>query len=185
MSSSARTRRPTGLAPYLAGAAIGVLSWAAFVVADEPLGITTALSALAGWAALPLLGAEAVAHNSYWAQDPPGFSYASLFLVGVVLGGLVSAAAAGRLHLETVPELWRRRFGPSRARRFTAAFLAGAIEMYGARLAGGCTSGHAISGGLQLALSSWVFAIVIFAAAIGVGRTVYPESALRRGEERS
>ena len=167
-------RRRIDWTPYLAGAGIGGLSWVVFVVADDPLGITTALSAAAGGVAIPFLGAGAVAHNSYWMQTPPSLSYGMLFLVGVILGGLVSALVSGRFRLETVPELWRIRFGPSRSRRFIAAFLAGAVEMYGARLAGGCTSGHAISGALQLALSSWVFAIIVFAGAIGMGRVLFP-----------
>lgn len=182
---AAEARRSIGWGPYLAGAGIGILSWAAFLVMDEPLGITTALSATAGWVAMPFLGAEAVAHNSYWVQTPPGLSYGTLFLLGVLLGGVASAVAAGRFHIETVPELWRRRFGPSRTLRFAAAFLAGAVEMYGARLAGGCTSGHALSGGLQLALSSWVFAIVIFATAVGASQLLFPAAGRRRREDRA
>ena len=38
--------------------------------------------------------------------------------------------------------------------------------MYGARLANGCTSGNGISGGLQLALSGWVFLTVMFPTGI-------------------
>ena len=58
---------------------------------------------------------------------------------------------------------WERRFGPSRAKRLLAAFAGGVLTLYGARLAGGCTSGHGISGALQLAVSSWVFIILAFA----------------------
>ena len=47
-----------------------------------------------------------------------------------------------------------------------AAFVGGAIIMYGARMAGGCTSGHGISGSLQLAVSSWVFFLTMFAAGV-------------------
>ena len=47
-----------------------------------------------------------------------------------------------------------------------AAFVGGIIILYGARLAGGCTSGHGISGTLQLAVSSWVFFISMFATGI-------------------
>lgn len=180
---AAEARPPVDWRPYLAGAGIGVLSWVVFPVADEPLGITTALSAAAGWVAMPFLGAAAVAHNSYWAQDPPSLSYGTLFLLGVLLGGWASAAAAGRLRLESVPELWRRRFGPSRPLRLAAAFLAGAVEMYGARLAGGCTSGHVLSGGMQLALSSWIFAIVIAVTAVGTARLLFPVGN-RRPEDR-
>jgi hypothetical protein len=51
-------------------------------------------------------------------------------------------------------------------KRFVAAFLGGVIIMFGARMAGGCTSGHGISGSLQLALSSWTFFLTMFASGI-------------------
>lgn len=159
--------------PYLAGAGIGVLSWIVFVVMDDPIGITTAFSAFAGEVAIPFLGADTVAQNTYWKATPPSLNYGSLFLVGVILGALASALTAARFRIETVPEVWRERFGPSAMKRFSWAFLGGALEMYGARMAGGCTSGHVLSGGMQLALSSWIFAIVIFAAAIATGQIMY------------
>jgi uncharacterized membrane protein YedE/YeeE len=151
--------------PYLAGVGIGILSWAVFALADDPLGITTAFAALSGIAAIPFLGIDGVWQNSYWAKTPPSLSYGSLFLLGVVLGALASAMATRRFSIETVPRLWRERFGPSILRRFAAAFGGGAVEMFGARLAEGCTSGHAISGNLQLALSSWLFTIVMAVSA--------------------
>ncbi len=165
--------------PYLTGAGIGVLSWAAFAIADDPLGITTALSAIAGFAVMPFAGAETVWHNSYWAQNMPSLSYGSLFLLGVILGAFVAAVSAQQFRFETIPAAWRSRFGPSPGLRFTAAFIGGAIEMYGARLAGGCASGHGISGTLQLALSSWVFTIMMFTTAILFGRFLFGGSESR------
>jgi uncharacterized membrane protein YedE/YeeE len=47
-----------------------------------------------------------------------------------------------------------------------AAFIGGVVIIFGARLADGCTSGHGISGVLQLAVSSWTFFIVMFASGI-------------------
>jgi uncharacterized protein len=149
--------------PYLVGIGIGVLSWIVFVVVASPLGITTALSQVAGGVATPLMGAEAVAANPYWAKNPFALDYGSLFLVGTLLGGFLSAVQSGKLRFETVPQVWAERFGPSPARRYAAAFLGGLVTMFGARLANGCTSGNGISGGLQLALSGWVFLIVMFA----------------------
>jgi uncharacterized membrane protein YedE/YeeE len=157
---------PVDWRPYLAGAGIGVLSWAAFAIADNPIGVTTAFSQLAGGLAIPVLGTEYVAQNSYWARYPLAIDYGTLFLVGLVLGGLVSSLLSRSFRFETVPTVWRERFGGSVAKRFAAAFVGGAIAMYGARLAGGCTSGHGISGGLQLAVSSWLFLAVMFATGL-------------------
>jgi len=162
--------------PYLTGAGIGVLSWAVFAIADDPLGITTALSAVAGFAAMPFAGAEAIWHNSYWAQTVPSLSYGSLFLLGVMLGAFAASVRSRQFHVEAVPAAWRRRFGPSPMRRFAAAFIGGAVEMFGARLAGGCASGHGISGTLQLALSSWVFTILMFGTAVVFGSYLFGES---------
>jgi uncharacterized protein len=159
--------------PYLTGAGIGVLSWLVFAIVDDPLGITTALSAVAGGAAVPILGAEDVARNSYWRLNPFVLNYGMLFLAGVIPGALASALTSGRFKIEMVPGVWRSRFGDSVARRFVFAFLGGAVLMFGARLAGGCTSGHSISGGLQLAVSSWVFTVTMFATALAAGMILF------------
>ena len=79
-----------------------------------------------------------------------------------MIGGFISAVMAGAWRVEAVPSIWARRFGPSTTKRFMWAFVGGAIAMYGARLANGCTSGNGISGGLQLALGGWTFLAVMF-----------------------
>jgi uncharacterized membrane protein YedE/YeeE len=165
--------RRTDLSPYVIGAAIGVLSWVAFAVAREPLGVTTALSRAAAPVAGLFLGADAVAKNSYWAPMPFSWDYGVLFLVGLMGGAFVSSLAGGTFRFETVPRFWRERFGGSVAKRFAGAFLGGAGMMFGARMAGGCTSGHGISGTLQLALSSWLFLVTIFASALIASRIVF------------
>lgn len=68
---------------------------------------------------------------------------------------------------------WSRRFGPSRLKRYAAAFLGGAAMMFGARMAKGCTSGHALTGVSQLALSSWVFTPLMFGSAALAARLLY------------
>jgi hypothetical protein len=164
-AASARVERRDWNA-YLVGAAIGVLSWIVFAVANSPLGITTALSQVSGGAAMPILGADAVAKNTYWAKNALQLDYGTLFLIGTMLGGALSALIAGVWRLESVPNVWAQRFGSSVIKRYLVAFAGGIIAMYGARLANGCTSGNGISGGLQLALSGWVFLAVMFPAGI-------------------
>lgn len=55
------------------------------------------------------------------------------------------------------------------------AFAGGFIVLYGARLAGGCTSGHMMSGMMQTALSGYLFALAAFAAAIPTAMIIYRE----------
>lgn len=152
--------------PYLAGAGIGVLSWVVFVVVANPIGITTAISQVAGGVAGVAIGSEAVTQNPYWARHPMKFDYGTLFLIGTFLGALLSALASRSFSIETVPPVWRERFGPSATRRMVVAFIGGALAMYGARMAGGCTSGNGISQGLQLAVVGWTFLVVMFTSGL-------------------
>lgn len=161
---------------YLVGAGIGVLSWVVFSVVNAPIGITTALSEVSGAAAVPLIGAEAVATNPYWAKIVPAWDYGTLFLGGTFLGALISALLSGTFKWELVPITWNERFGGKIAPRFTAAFLGGTLAMFGARLAGGCTSGHGISGSLQLAVSSWVFFLVMFVSGVVTAKVLFSKS---------
>ena len=155
----------TDWAPYIAGAGIGVLSWLAFLVFAEPLGVTTELSRVASLAAEPVLGADAVARNAYWTSMPLKWDFSVAFMTGIPLGAFLSAYFALGLKIEVVPDLWRARFGGSIVKRMCAAFVGGAIMMFGARLAGGCTSGHGLSGTMQLSVSSWLFIIALAASA--------------------
>ena len=98
---------------------------------------------------------------------PPKIGWEWMVVVGVFAGAFVSSRLSGDRSSETVPPLWRSRFGDSAALRLAVAFLSGGLMMFGARLAQGCTSGHGISGTLQLAVSSWLFIILAFAIATG------------------
>ena len=152
--------------PYAVGAGIGVLSWVVFVVVASPIGITTAISQVAGGVAALGVGSDAVSQNPYWARHPMKLDYGTLFIVGTFLGALASALVSQSFRIETVPPVWRERFGPSVSKRMVVAFVGGALAMYGARMAGGCTSGNGISQGLQLAVVGWTFLVVMFASGL-------------------
>lgn len=154
--------------PYVVGALMGLLSWAVFGLLDKPLGISTSLSAASGACAMPFLGSEGVLSNAYWSQKShvPAWNYGMLFLVGTFLGALISSLTSRSFKAEVVPTVWQERFGYSPVARLITAFVGGAVIMVGARMAGGCTSGHGISGSLQLALSSWVFFLTMFATGV-------------------
>lgn len=155
--------------PYAVGVGIGMLSWFAFASADHPIGITTAFensAALAIKAAVP----EAASSNEYFAKKtaegkPPKIDWEWMLVIGVFIGAFVSSKLSGDREQVVVPALWQRRFGDSVPIRLVVAFLSGGLMMFGARLAQGCTSGHGISGTLQLAVSSWLFIIVAFSVA--------------------
>lgn len=161
--------------PYVVGALIGMLSWFSFATVDKPLGITTAFeytAALGIKAAAPTVETT----NSYFTspEKTPKLDWEWMLVVGVFIGAFLSSKLSGDRSTDGgVPAAWARRFGPGRAKRFAAAFFGAAVMMFGARLAQGCTSGHGISGALQLAVSSWIFVAVFAAAAIATAVALY------------
>jgi len=95
-----------------------------------------------------------------------------------VLGLFIGAYAAGKTEKvvkakENVPQMWAERFGPNPRVRYAAAFLGGFLLLFGARLAGGCTSSHVISGMSQMAVSGIVFGMAVFAAGIPTALLLY------------
>jgi uncharacterized membrane protein YedE/YeeE len=151
--------------PYAVGALIGVLSWCAFLTVDRPIGVSTALSKTAGMLAAVVAPGQ-VAHNGYFTKFRPAVDWEWMLVIGLALGAFVSSRISGDHPSQSPDPLWAHRFGPSRPKRYLAALLGGVILMFGARLAGGCTSGHGISGSLQLALSGWVFFASVFISGI-------------------
>jgi hypothetical protein len=81
-------------------------------------------------------------------------------VAGTLVGGFVAGWLNGRLKVAT-------NKGPniSVRTRWMMAFLGGAIMGYGARMARGCTSGQALSGGATLSAGSWVFMFAVFGGA--------------------
>lgn len=166
--------------PYAVGAGIGVLSWFSFLTANKPIGITTAFESTAAGLGQKL-APRASGVNAYLAknEDVPKLDWEWALAAGVMLGSLLSANASGDHHPPRVPAHWAARFGASPVVRDVGAFVGGALMMFGARVAKGCTSGHAISGTQQLAASSWLFSPVMAAAAAGVARALFGKGARR------
>jgi uncharacterized membrane protein YedE/YeeE len=139
----------------------------------QPLGVSTQYVRAVGGACRLVAPGFATA-NPYFQDQQLVFGYAEMVVLGIPLGAFLTALVTGRRTREAVPEPWRSRFGPSRARRFAFAFLGGALLLFGARLAGGCTSGHILSGVSQLAVSSILFFAAAFGTALLAARSLYP-----------
>jgi uncharacterized protein len=114
---------------------------------------------------LDLLAPGHVDRTAYFAElaggkKNPWNDTGVFMLVGTILGG----AASGLFHRRFKLEL---RKGPSvtNRTRLVTALAGGATMGYGARLARGCTSGQALSGGAVLSVGSWAFALAVFAGA--------------------
>ena len=102
-------------------------------------------------------------------------NYGFLFVLAMVAGGYISARLRGGIDPEErkLPAIWRVNYGNTPMKRYAVAFLGGFIVLYGARLAGGCTSGHMMSGIMQTSLSGYIFALGAFGAAIPTARLFY------------
>jgi uncharacterized membrane protein YedE/YeeE len=159
--------------PYAAGAGIGVLSWLVFLLVDKPLGMSTEVSKMSGWLVGLFSGMDTVRENAYWASTTPAFGYSTIFLISTALGALASSLVTKTFAWEYVPKVWKETYGGSVMKRMLASFVGGAILLFGARLAGGCTSGHGISGTLQLALSGWIFFPVMFVSGIATASLLF------------
>jgi len=141
--------------PYAAGAGIGVLSWIAFLLLDHPLGVSTGFVRMVAMIEGPHAG-----RVPYMAKLEPFFNFEVMLVLGLLLGAFASSRLSGDRE-------------PSLASRAISALLGGFLLMFGARLANGCTSGHGISGSLQLAASGWLFFVSIFASGLATAFLFY------------
>lgn len=160
-----------GWSPYAGGVVIGLVSWFAFLTV-KPLGASTTFVRTAGLLE-KLFAPEHVKNLPYFVKTVPGIDWQWMLVAGIVIGSFVAAKLSGRFHWQFVPPLWEKRFGPSRAKRWVTAFVGGIIAIVGARMAGGCPTGHGLSGGMQLAVSGWLFLICFFVGGILTAKTLY------------
>ena len=151
----------------VAAAGIAAIAITIFIVSDRVLGASTFYPYIAD----RLTG---LTDNAYFIKqvEQSGF-YEMKFLAGAFLSGLVYSLLKGEFKIRLLHDNWIRMKGSSSTARIFWAFTGGFLLLFGARLAGGCTSGHIISGGMQLAVSSWVFAIFVFAGFLTTGRFFY------------
>ncbi len=157
--------------PYVAGTLLGVLLFASFYLTGGGIGASAAMSRVQT-GVLDWIAPAHVDRVAYFAEMAGGHRsawdhYSIFMLLGTILGG----AASGLVNRRLRPEL---RKGPritARA-RLGFALLGGALMGYGARLARGCTSGQALSGGAVLSVGSWAFALAVFAGAYALAWSV-------------
>lgn len=133
-----------------------------FYFSNKPLGASTAYARLAGLLGL-LVAPKHTRSLKYFRDNPPKVGWELMLVVAVVAGGFIAAWTGNELTGQWLPAMWQERFGSeSHLLRTIVAFVGGILMAFGARMAGGCTSGHGISGTLQLAIGSWVSAICFF-----------------------
>jgi uncharacterized membrane protein YedE/YeeE len=158
--------------PYAVGIGMGIVSWLALFLSDRTIGCSTPFAQLSGMVERWFRG-DRVKDKPYFLKYPPVVDWGFMLLVGVVIGSFASSVFSGRFQPEWVPQRWATAFGTAPVPRLIVAFIGGVLMGVGSRWAGGCTSGHGISGTLQLAISSWVAVIGFFAGGIAAAMLIF------------
>lgn len=160
--------------PYVAGAALGAVLLLSYLTLGAGLGASAApaRAAVAAVHAVAPRAVEANPHVGGWFSDGSPLSHYLVFMaLGTLLGGLVSARLARRV------QPWGAERGPraSVKLRLVLAAAGGALVGFASRLALGCTSGQALSGGALMSTGSWAFMLTMFAGAFLVAPLVRRE----------
>lgn len=158
--------------PYLVGAGIGVLTWLTFYFSDKPIGASSFYATVSG-----MIGKVVAPRHTesleYFKTKPPKLNWEFVFVLAAIGGAAVAALTGGNVVNEWVPAMWSARFGDSVLLRGAFAFAGGMLMAFGARLAGGCTSGHGISGTLQLNVASWIALICFFIGGAAIANLMF------------
>ena len=154
--------------PYAAGIGIGLVLLAAFVLMGRGLGASGAFTSLVSVAVEKAAPEHAKANQFYREYIGDGSvnplrDWLVFEIAGVAIGGFLSGALAGRIRsvVEKGPRI-------SRLGRHLYAFAGGMTMGFGSKLARGCTSGQALTGGALMSVGSWAFMLAVFASAYGV-----------------
>ena len=147
--------------PYIAGIGLGLTLLLAFVVMGRGLGASGAFMRLEVWF-MNIFASGHVLDSVYFSKyaESPLSNWLVFEVLGMLIGGFLSGAFAGRLKMKVGK-------GPniSNKGRLIYAFAGGTIMGVGARLARGCTSGLALTGGATMAVGGWAFMFAVFAGA--------------------
>jgi len=159
--------------PYFVGFLLGLVLLATYAVTGRGLGATGAFSSVAAWLA-GLFSPEHVAgnpvHSRYWNDGAPLLSWTIFLLIGAFIGAFLSGRQASRIALTI-----ERGAHVSDAGRLALAFAGGFLAAFGAKIARGCTSGQALTGGSILNVGSLVFMLAVFASAYALAYFVRKE----------
>ena len=101
--------------------------------------------------------------NPYLKRMGSLFKPETFLVLGLLIGGFLGA----KVNREKAPKCEMIHQGETTTgKRYRDAFIGGFLIVVGARIAGGCTSGHIISGITQLSVSGFIFAAGVFATGI-------------------
>ena len=151
------------------GILLALLLWFTFSIygADRPIGASTGIAYMGAW----LFGLQTSEYGKLIAKSG---SWETFFLIGVLIGGFFTSVFITKtFKFRILPPLWKKHKNSSPASRLFWSFVGGFLVVFGARLAGGCTSGHFLSGASQTAISGLIFGGVAIVVLLITGRLFY------------
>jgi uncharacterized protein len=163
-----KKEKSTDLKWLYSGIGLAVLNGVVFleVVSNRIIGASTAYPYVADFV-------TGTTNNNYFPKIQGPGQWEVLFLTGAFISGIVISLLRKEFKITLIHSNWEKYKGNSVSKRLIWSFIGGFILIIGARMAGGCTSGHILSGGMQLALSSLVFAGFVFAGLLLTGKYFY------------
>ena len=148
--------------PYVAGVGLGLTLLATFTIVGWGLGASSAFSLLTG-VGMSKLSPEYAKSLEYFSQyldvEAPLMNWVLFEIIGLFFGALIASLIGGNFKFRL-----DKAAGMKSGTRLFIAFGGGLLIGFASRLARGCTSGVALSGGAQLAISGWIFVISMFIA---------------------
>jgi len=178
---------------FKSGCALG-LCFLITVILIKPIGVSTQFVILDGIIASAftsdLVVKDTEAKSGYRSSNPylnksggkyaksvaKPLNYSFIFVLAMVLGGVLGGVLQRRKPegtISQVPVCHQQRFGNNKILRYVLAFIGGIVVLWGARLAGGCSSGHMMSGMMQTSISGYVFTIAVFVIAVPTAILMY------------
>jgi hypothetical protein len=156
--------------PYVAGILLGLVGILTVVLAHALLGASGGFENLAAY-----IGKAINPGSVYFNYTmPAGITYPVVLLIGIFFGGMLGALSSGTFKFRTQDdEQWKQTYGKQTWKRWLLLFVGGIIVEFAAGIAGGCTSGLAISGGMLLAPAAFLFIAGMFASGIVTAMIVY------------
>ncbi|WP_297440044.1 YeeE/YedE thiosulfate transporter family protein [Sulfurimonas sp.] len=160
---------------WLGGILMSLLLLFTFSVfgADRPIGASTYVPYYAGI----LFGMDPEQYTYLQEIEKPG-AWEGVMLLGALVGGLFTSVFITKsFRISVMPSAWKRYKNNSVKSRLVWSFISGFFLIVGARLAGGCTSGHFLSGMSQTAFSSMIFGGVVLVTLLITGKFFYNKGA--------
>lgn len=159
--------------PWAAGVVLGLTAVGSYALVGKTIGSSGGIENIDS-ILLKALGSGWADLMYFKYQMPPVLSFQILLFVGMILGALTSSLWSGDFKLRMMPDRqWTETFGPSKLKRWLMIFIGGIIIEYAAGIAGGCTSGLAISGTMQLSPAGLIFICGLFISGIITTKLLY------------